>query len=233
MNRNMDTKTRLMAEYQNAITRIPHSYNLCVITNSKAKMGGIMLAGMNPSREKGPEFFDYLDCHGGFWNPKHEMMGKYDKYVAYVDLLPIRKTEQVTVGQIDNDYRARLLEVTQRHIEEMSPRLIIVVNKASMYYWGCNDDATWMGYQLGEPIKQIKGRWKLYRIQGLKTDKKDRINQDYFLKRSNKTNLEDCYLLQYRQVTAWRHPEPDHTITAADIESLLKEIDAEWEKTLY
>ena len=223
----------LLQEYKDAIKGKSCDYNFCIISNPNAKHNGIMLVGMNPSGDAGEELFDYSRCTGGFWNPKHEMMGKYDKYVAYVDLLPIRKTEQVTVGQIDNDYRARLLEVTQRHIEEMSPRLIIVVNKASMYYWGCNDDATWMGYQLGEPIKQIKGRWNLYRIQGLKTEKKDRINQEYFLERFNKTNLEGSYLLQYRQVTAWRHPKPEFTITEKDIESLLKEIDPEWEKTLY
>lgn len=226
MFKELENNKRLLQEYKEAIKGKSCDLNFCIISNPNAKHNGVMLVGMNPSGKTGEEYYDYLSCKGGFWDPKHNMMGKYDKYVSYMDLLPIRKTDQAYVDSIDPKLRARLLEVTQKHIEKLSPKLIIVVNRNSLYYWGSNEDATWMGYQLGEPIKQLKGRWNLYKIQGLKTDKTDRINSEI-----NNTNL--TYLLHYRQVTTYRHPKPEFTITEADIEALLKEIDPEWEKTLY
>lgn len=191
-----------------------------------------MLAGMNPSREERTEmYFDYLSCRGSFWDPKHVMMGKYDRYTAYIDLLPIRMSDQNKVDRIDRHLRARLLEITQQQIEKLRPRLIIVINQKSLYYWGSNEDATWMGYRLGTPIRKVKDKWNLYQIQGLKSDKPDRINKELF--NDYRTQLRGSYLLQYRQVTRWRHPKLEDTICEKDIESLLKEIDPKWEKTLY
>lgn len=241
----MNSAKNLLKEYNEAVGPKKGSYGFCVINNPIAIQRGIMLVGMNPSGNTTDDcFVDYLKCRrrseGGygdracFWGPKHEMMGKYDKYTDYIDLLPIKLTDQKIVDFIDPFIRGRLLEVTQRYIEEMKPKLIILVNKSALYYWGCNDDATWMGYQLGNPVKKLKGRWDLYNIQGLKTQMQDRINQDFFLKHGNKTNLEGSYLLQYCQVSKRRnYPDQETVLQTSDIESLLKEIDPEWEKTLY
>ncbi len=241
----MDSAQNLLMKYNNAVGTKKGSFGFFVINNPIAIQSGIMLVGMNPSgNDPNDGFNEYLKCRrrseGGdgdrscFWGPKHEMMGKYDKYTDYIDLLPIRLTDQKLVDKIDPVFRGRLLKVTQRYIEEMKPKLIILVNRSALYYWGSNDDASWMGYQLGDPIKKIKGRWNLYIIQGLKVQKQDRINQDYFKKRGNRTNLEGSYLLQYCQVSKRRkYPNKETILTASDIENLLKEINPEWEKTLY
>ena len=204
-----------------------------------------MLVGINPSGHGSDDIIvDYRMCksrseggwgdRAGFWGPKHQMMGKYDQYVSYVDLLPIRMTNQNEVDELAPAFRARLLEVTQKHIEEMKPKLIILVNQSALYYWGSNEDATWMGYDLGNPVKHIKGRWNLYQIRGIKIDKRDRINQDYFAAKGNRTQLEGCYLLHYCQVNRRRnYPKPEFLLDQLDIESLLKEIDIDWERTLY
>ena len=241
----MTSPESLLKEYNEATAGLKGRFGYCVITNPEAKVGGVMLVGMNPSGrgdEKKP--MDYQMCkslaEGGwgdphnFWGPKHQMMGKYDRYGAYVDLLPIRMTPQNKVDELDPSFRARLLEVTQKHIEEMKPRLIILLNQSALYYWGSNEDATWMGYDLGDPVKQIKGRWNLYQIRGLKTDKKDRINQDFFADNGNSTKLEGSYLLHYCQVNRRRnYPRLEYLLDSNDIEDLLKEIDPEWERTLY
>lgn len=234
-------------DYRKAIRGFKEHYGFCIVSNPDAKKEGILLVGMNPSNPSGKEDdceVDYRFCRkkseggGGdkssFWGPKHEMMGKYDKYVNYIDLLPIRLSDQNDVDMIDCDYRARLLEITQQHIEEIKPKLIILANSSALYYWGRNTDAVWMGYQLGEPIRRLKGKWELYRINGLRKDEKDLINQEYFSQRNFKTKLEGSYLLCYCQVSKRRkYPKPEQIITESDIETLLKEIDPIKEKSLY
>lgn len=242
----MNTGFDLCVAYRKAIEKFKEQYGLCIITNPNAKNGGILLVGMNPSGNEVDDipFVDYNLCRkkaeGGFgdrssfWGPKHEMMGKYDKYVNYIDLLPIRSTIQNDVDKMDNKYRARLLEITQQHIEEIRPKLIILANSSALYYWGSNPDAVWMGYKLGEPFKRLKGKWALYKISGLRKDEKELINQEYFSKHNYKTNLEGSYLLSYCQVSK-RHnyPKPEEIITESDIETLLKEIDPIKERDLY
>ena len=231
--------------YRLATIKYKEQYGFCIVSNPDAKKEGILLVGMNPS-DSGDhrDYVDYRRCRkiaeGGsgdpssFWGPKHEMMGKYDKYVNYIDLLPIRLTKQYDVDKIDHNYRARLLEITQQHIEEIKPKLIILANSSALYYWGRNTDAVWMGYQLGEPIRRLKGKWELYIINGLRKDEKDLINQEYFSQRNFKTKLEGSYLLCYCQVSKRRkYPKPEQIITEADIETLLKEIDPIKEKSLY
>lgn len=241
----MTSPESLMKAYNDATVGIKGRFGYCVITNPDAKVGGVMLVGINPSGHGSDDIIvDYRKCksraEGGwgdpasFWGPKHRMMGKYDRYAAYVDLLPIRMTHQHEVDNLNPAFRARLLEVTQKHIEEMKPRLIILVNQSALYYWGSNEDATWMGYRLGQPVKQLKGKWNLYRIQGLKTEKRDRINQEYFIDKGNITQLEGCYLLHYCQASVRRnYPISGLQINEPDIAELLKGIDPKWEQTLY
>lgn len=244
----MKTGIELCAAYRKAIEKFNEPYSLCIITNPNAKKDGILLVGMNPSgnnpndeasvdynncrkKEKGKE---YSGDPSSFWGPKHEMMGKYDKYVNYIDLLPIRSTIQNDVDKMDNKYRARLLEITQQHIEEIRPKLIILANSSALYYWGSNPDAVWMGYKLGEPIKLLKGKWALYKIIGLRKEEKELINQEYFAQLNYRTNLEGSYLLSYCQVSKrHKYPKPEEIIKESDIESLLKEIDPIKERDLY
>lgn len=240
----MNAADLLLSKYKDSVRHFDLHYEFCIISNSQAKNGGILIVGMNPSGDSGPEIADYFyNCRkkseggwgdkGCFWGPKHDMMGKYDRYAQYIDLLPIRLTPQKDVDTIDSNYRARLLEVTQQHIEEIGPKLIILANSSAIYYWGSNKDSVWMGYQL-EHIHLLKNKWELYRIKGLRDKESDLINREFFTKHKFISNLEDSYLLRYCQVSK-RHkqPKPDEIITETDIELLLKEIDPVWESTLY
>ena len=86
------------------------------------------------------------------------------KSMAYLDLFPIRESDQRLFEQVFKNpkltkLRADILSITQDAIEAMSPRLIVHANKESLYYWGikkntpAGDDANdyehpWMGYKV-------------------------------------------------------------------------------------
>ena len=109
-----------------------------------------------------------------YWGKKGKQFG-YDqkrkqfsddlcKTMAYLDLFPIRESNQILFEQVFNNpkltkLRADLLSITQDAIEEMKPLLIVHANKESLYYWGikkntqAGDDANdyehpWMGYKV-------------------------------------------------------------------------------------
>jgi len=100
-----------------------------------------------------------------YWGKKREQFGDdLCNTMAYLDLFPIRESEQRLFEQVFNNpkltkLRADLLSITQDAIEEMKPLLIVHANKDSMYYWGikkntpAGDDANdyehpWMGYKV-------------------------------------------------------------------------------------
>ena len=109
-----------------------------------------------------------------YWDKKRKQFG-YDQKrkqfiddlcetMAYLDLFPIRESDQRLFEQVFNNpkltkLRADLLSITQDAIEAMAPRLIVHANKESLYYWGikkntpAGDDANdyehpWMGYKV-------------------------------------------------------------------------------------
>ena len=77
-----------------------------------------------------------------YWGKKREQFGDdLCKTMAYLDLFPIRESEQRLFEQVFNNpkltkLRADLLSITQDAIEEMKPLLIVHANKESLYYWG-------------------------------------------------------------------------------------------------
>lgn len=93
------------------------------------------------------------------------------KTMAYLDLFPIRETNQILFEQVFNNpkltkLRADILSITQDAIEAMAPRLIVHANRQSMYYWGikkntlAGDDANdyehpWMGYKVKRVVKDL------------------------------------------------------------------------------
>jgi len=100
-----------------------------------------------------------------YWGKKREQFGDdLCNTMAYLDLFPIRESEQRLFEQVFNNpkltkLRADLLSITQDAIEEMKPLLIVHANKDSLYYWGikkntpAGDDANdyehpWMGYKV-------------------------------------------------------------------------------------
>ncbi len=100
-----------------------------------------------------------------FWGKKRVQFGKVlCETMAYLDLFPIRESNQILFEQVFNNpkltkLRADILSITQDAIEAMAPRLIVHANKESLYYWGikkntpAGDDANdyehpWMGYKV-------------------------------------------------------------------------------------
>ncbi len=228
----MDAKT-LMDYYKNVV-QVEENINadLGLITNPEAKKGGILLVGMNPSGV-GQQVYDYRECHRDFWDPKHKMMGDYDKRCGYIDLLPVRNGSQVNV-HLDNDvknrYHGKLLAFTRDFIEDLCPRLIIFANLTAKYYWGFDKDYPWMGYSFEEiesPLDGERRRWSLYRITG--------INPTGVNRNVTTTNLKGTYFLQYRQHKdrCGRVVPESQELRFEDIQTIARRIDPEWEKTLY
>lgn len=220
---------KLMKQYKKVREEEGVNGGLGLITNPNAQVGGILLVGLNPSGE-GDTIHNYNSCRSDFWDPKHEMMGDFDKKCGYIDLLPVRNGRQAQV-HIDNDlknrYHGRLLAHTRDFIEELQPRLIIFAN-SSNYYWGFGKG--WMGYTFNKvksPLDGEKKRWNLFQITGIEPTGVNRFVHD--------TNLVGSFFLQYRQhKDMFGKPVPEkRKLWFADIQTIAKFIDSDWEKTLY
>lgn len=150
----------------------------------------------------------------------------------------MRETNQNTFERVfkqENIFRGRLLEISQKHIEELAPKLIVHANRDSMYYWGINKNADgekvqynntqdpWMGYKVERVNKDDRlpkcflenGRYErfpFYKITGM-IHSNNRINQDII-----QTRLEGSYIIEY--VMEYRSKEDKGTLFS----------DKEWEK---
>ena len=130
--------------------------SLC-INNPK---GGILLTGINPSGtdvESNSIFYDFKYTEGSFWNQKLKLFTpKLLDKVAYLDLFPQKESTQVIFEKETSiDFRARMIETTQMEIERLMPKLVIIANKQSQYYWGFNKNSRWMGYNLERVNEEI------------------------------------------------------------------------------
>jgi hypothetical protein len=159
---------------------------------SQNPTNGIILVGSNPSydeskrRENKNEFCSLAECedhgHSHYWNRWKEnlqfLMDTEKGKAGYVDLFPLKLTDQTEFEKIPLELRAELLRVTQYEIEKLHPQLIIHANKKSKYYYGTIPETPWMGYELERidipsVLKEKYG--EAYVIKGLiDTDK--RIN---------------------------------------------------------
>lgn len=107
-----------------------------------------------------------------YWGKKRVQFGKVlCETMAYLDLFPIRESNQILFEQVFNNpkltkLRADILSITQDAIEAMAPRLIVHANRQSIYYWGvkpaqeadvdANDyEHPWMGYKVKRVVKDL------------------------------------------------------------------------------
>lgn len=226
------TSEALMGIYKEIRKEENVNGGLGLVTNPQAQVGGILLVGLNPSGE-GDLIHNYIDCKSEFWNPKHEMMGDYDNKCGYIDLLPVRNGRQSMVhldNDLKNSYHGKLLAHTRDYIEELRPRLIIFANKTANYYWGFSKKDPWMGYifqEVNSPLEGERKCWKLFQISGIEPSGVNRYVND--------TNLIGTYFLQYRQHKD-RNGKPvpeERKLRFADIQTIAKFIDCDWEKELY
>ena len=234
----MDKKT-LCEKYLKSTIEYLHAFDIlsrglvACDNDSLTVKSPFLLTGINPSfpasAAKHPGQVDLFvfakalesDRSIGHWGKKKKQFGDIYKEMAYLDLFPIRETDQVLFEKTFQNMislRRDLLEITQEAIEEMSPRLIVHANRGSMYYWGVDEHNPWKGYKLTpvgintypdlplcmKSFDRMK-RFPLYRIDGF-VDSPKRINQERF----SKTALEGCFLMEY--VMEYRKKEEQETL---------------------
>lgn len=224
----------LEERFRNVLPKEKAQESLCVIINPFFKPNSdVLVVGMNPSGSGNTfDMHVFADCHGDFWKPIHEMLGKFDARAGYIDLLPIRNGNQKSIEKTNPNFRGPLIGITQQYIEKMQPKLIILANLSAQFYFGLNEriwqKGIWMGYQ-GEkiskenhPLEGTKKRWDLYRITGLRDETDDNKNHRINFRIIDKTNLANTYILFYRQNKARGNVVKDEEkITANDIKKLL------------
>lgn len=130
----------------------------------------ILIVGINPSYVKGGEHhekFKFKDCEGRYFGKFHRIMNKIDTLgqykVDYLDLLNIRVTEQKQLYKFLGtkegiEFISEQLLLSQRIIEEIKPKLIVVFNRLAGNLLGANmkfKDGkltnVWLGYEYYKP----------------------------------------------------------------------------------
>lgn len=190
----------LLEEYKKVLIKFPienTEYGNMLFIPSDNPLGKILVVGMNPSEGDKTEQdnIPFKSFKGKHWNPIINVIG--DKLIddsAYLDLFPLRKTDQLEFEKLGNNFRGRILEVTQREIERIQPKLIIHLNASSRYYWGPKG---WMGYSLEETNFPLVCGKKLYKITGFNPACKDRINPEIM-----ESKLVGSYIFFYRMLSS-------------------------------
>lgn len=163
--------------------------------------GGILITGINPSYDKNVidepadcTFQETVNANGSnYWQTKQDMVKGLGIATAYIDLFPLRMTKQDSFMNdkvIPLQLKVDLLQITQRSIESIHPRLIINPNMSSCIYWGLNEHYSWMGYDM-EQVNNPTDKGQLYRIKGIK-------NKSDVLLPEISSCLEGTYFLQYK-----------------------------------
>lgn len=194
--------------------------------------GGILITGINPSYNKNdkgqPIPFKFIDADEkkGYWKKTKEMIGGIVAQTAYLDLFPLKFSNQseftymMQKSPASLSLMSDLLQVTQREIERLAPKLIIVKNAQTAAYWGREDNCVWMGYKFEKiPNHPLIGMGiDVRRVVGFKDDPKN----ERVLK-IDKTNLEGSIIVFYALYDA-RHEKtcPQKILNSADIKKLFE-----------
>ena len=132
------------------------------VDNPKNK---ILLTGINPAwNPQDIKFKTYSFSqtpNKGYWKRYHNLFKNHINDVAYLDLFPLKHSNQLEFEEIlkkDINLMIDILQVTQKEIEELSPQLIIIANRRSLPFWGAKKDCVWMGYQFEDVINLIHGK---------------------------------------------------------------------------
>ncbi len=180
-----------------------------------------LLSGINPSFMKGTEHEGVIKTFvfaaaiedpenkgNTYWGKKRKQYGRIYKEMAYLDLFPIRESRQPVFEKVFREnikLRKDLLEITQKAIEEMHPRLIIHANRASLYYWGFVQEAPWMGYVFKRVNPDVYSEFPkcmtperlemfpFYEITGFSKNSQ-RINQENY---PHDTALQGSFFMEY------------------------------------
>lgn len=197
-----------------------------------------LLSGINPSFKEGTEHDGVIKTFvfaaaiedpenkgNTYWGKKREQYCRIYKEMAYLDLFPIRETRQPVFEKAfreNIEIRKDLLEISQKAIEDMHPRLIIHANRASLYYWGFVPEAPWMGYEFKRVTPDVYSefprcmtperlqQFPFYEITGFSKNPQ-RINQENY---PHKTALKGSFFMEY--VMEYRKEEDRQKMYSAE-----------------
>ena len=132
----------------------------------------ILITGFNPSFRLGDTAgsfkFDYRDVqYDSYYSEikKTFLDDRLNAKAGYLDLFAVRETTQSYVAKFIKhpaglSFIAEHLAITQREIERLHPRLIIVKNKGAWMFWGLQairDGDKWMNVWMGYTFEKIPG----------------------------------------------------------------------------
>lgn len=212
---------------------------------------GILLTGINPSGNGGENVFYTFKktiCElnnpkkkiSQYWkHKKHQIVGDNGRLVdntAYLDLFPYFESSQKTFQETIRphiDFQVKVLEITQRIIEELiQPRLIIAANDMAAYYWGFRPDTTWLGYDFIKvddlPDCLRNTRIQLYRINPANgfRNASDRVGQDKY----HMSNVKGSYFIPYAMYDDRHYSScPEKILTPEIVIGLLDWINQQYE----
>jgi hypothetical protein len=219
------------------ITNLPDEVKerkFCYACNNEQK--DILITGINPSFRSGESHgilkYDFSSImqdtrYDIYWTPikkilKNEHIDLINK-AAYLDIFYFREREQKFLSYLlKKEQGIRFivdqLNVTQHIIEQIiKPKLIIVKNRESSFYWGryaTQKGIIWMGYEFEVVKNTIAG--ELYKIKGL-LDSPHRIAPEI-----KQTNLINSYVLFTAHIT--RYTKKGTTPTPELINEILLEL---------
>jgi hypothetical protein len=145
----------------------------------------VLITGINQSYQpKNPDVllrYSYHDAKHSYFTTLRKVVPTQingeEVNVSYVDLFYFRNTEQTLLREFYMEHSgisflSKQLKVTQRIIEWISPKVILIMNKGSWVYWEHNDKYPWMSYEVNL-INDLLNFGKLYEIIGLKSSSLD------------------------------------------------------------
>jgi hypothetical protein len=221
-------------EYLNYLPKEIKERKFCYASNNIQK--DILITGINPSFRRGDSHgilkYDFSSLmqdtrYDRYWTPikkilKNEHLDLINK-AAYLDIFYFREKEQAFLRNsiLKQEHGLRFiveqLNVTQHIIEQIiKPKLIIVKNRESSFYWGryaAQKGIIWMGYDFEFVRNEFAG--ELYKIKGL-LDSPYRIAPEI-----KQTNLTNSYVLFTAHIT--RYTEKGTTPTPELINEILLE----------
>jgi len=141
----------------------------------------ILISGINqsyqPKNVKALLRYTYSDAKHRYFTTLRKIIpseiGGKTITVSYIDLFYFRNTEQNILSEYYNekqlgiDFLAKQLKVTQKIVEWIAPKVILVMNKGSWAFWGKNPKPIWMGYEM-HLLNDALQFGELYEISGLK-----------------------------------------------------------------
>ena len=141
----------------------------------------VLITGINQSYQpKNPDAllrYSYHDAKHSYFTTLRKVVptqiNEVEVNVSYLDLFYFRNTEQTLLSEYYKEhlgisFLSRQLKLTQKILEWISPKAILIMNKGSWVFWEHTYKYPWMGYQ----VKLLNDRLNfgiLYEIIGLKS----------------------------------------------------------------